>query len=77
MMSERWGSTFAALLHGKNFKPKWQSILLGRNMQRNFSADIHYAQFVNCPFFYSKHAQMSKNTLAETALILVKGEVKL
>lgn len=44
MMSERWGSTFAASLHGKNFKPKWQSILLGKSMQRNFSTDIHYTQ---------------------------------
>lgn len=32
MMSERCSLTFAALFHGKNFKPKWQSILLGKSM---------------------------------------------
>lgn len=36
MMSEIRVLTFAASLHGKNFKPKWQTILLGREDTEEF-----------------------------------------
>lgn len=66
MMSERWASTFVASLHGKNFKPKWQSILLGKSMHRNFTTDIHYTPSSRTAILSGKQyfQDMSKYTVS-------------
>lgn len=58
MMSERWGLTFAASFHGKNFKPKWQSILLGKSGAEEFQLSYPW-QSSRTAFFFAGVANMT------------------